>query len=259
MNCRPLIYAPMTDDFAANLAALRRGEAHVWMSFSQPGQGAEKIAWDLLPEDERQRAERIQAAADRDEVVLAHALVRAGLSRYHPVAPGVWRFRRGPQGKPFVLAAADAPPLQFNLSHTRGLSACVITLNIPAGVDVEQIEPHADLLNVAREFFAPAVVRELQNLSGEKQTIRFYELWTRQEACGKVSGIGFAPASLVNENAEDWRCLQERVSPRHLLAAAVRGGQGSATDFRLRTVRWQAHANVGGLELCGQERIISVG
>jgi phosphopantetheinyl transferase len=248
----------MIDDFEANLAALRRGEAHVWMSFGQAGQGAEKVAWHLLSDEERRRAGKIQAAADRDGFVLAHALVRAVLSRYHPVVPGVWRFGRGPQGKPFIRAAADAPPLQFNLSHTRGLSACVITLNIGVGVDVERIERHADLLNVAREFFAPAVVQELQNLSGEKQTLRFYEHWTRQEARGKASGTGFAPVSLVNENAEDWRCLQERVSPRHMLAAAMHGGQGSATDFRLRTVRWQAHANVGGLEPCGRERKISV-
>ena len=234
-------------DILVNLAALRAGEAHVWLSFHETAPVAEKFFLKLLPDAERERAEKISPAGVRGEFVLAHALVRAVLSQYHPIAPGAWQFERGPHGKPFISAPGDAPPLQFNLTHTRGLAACVVALDAAAGVDAEYLEPHADLPAVAREFLAPAAAWELENLSGEKQTLRFYEHWTRQEACNKASGVGLASPPRAGGNADGWRFLQQQVSPRHILAAAVCGGQGI---FRLRTVGWQLRGDELRLEAC---------
>ena len=228
------------NEIAANLAALRAGEAHLWMSFTEPDPGAAgKSLWHMLSDEERERAGKISLADNRMEFVLAHALVRAGLSQYHPVAPGAWQFGRGPHGKPFISAPAAAPPLQFNLTHTRGLAACVITLDAAAGVDAELMEPHADLLGVARQFFGAEAVRELESLSGEQPVVRFYAHWTRQEACRKGSGIGLSAQPRVNETLADWQFIQRRVSPRHILAAVICRGQGMPTVFRLRTVGWQ--------------------
>ena len=42
-------------------------------------------------------------------------------------------------------------------------------------------------------------VRELESLSGEQPVVRFYEHWTRQEACRKGSGIG------LSAQPRDWR------------------------------------------------------
>ena len=221
-----------------NLAALRAGQAHVWLTLAPAVSDEEKLVWEMLSDAERKRAEKFHQAANCAEFVRAHALVRAALSRYHPVAPGAWQFGHSPQGKPFISGPAAAPPLQFNLSHTRGLAACVVTLDAAAGVDVEAIEPQADLLAVARQFFAPAAVQALENLSGAEQTIRFYEHWTRLEACAKASGTGLATTSPAAEMAGEWRCWQQRVSPDHMLAAAVRGGRGRTTVFTLRTMRW---------------------
>ena len=117
-------------DAAANLAALRTGEVHVWLSFIHSDPVAEKLFWNTLSAEERQRAEKIQVAADRAGFVLAHALVRAVLSQYHSTAPGAWQFGHGVQGKPFISAPAGAPPLQFNLSHTNGLVACAVMMAV---------------------------------------------------------------------------------------------------------------------------------
>jgi 4'-phosphopantetheinyl transferase len=223
-------------DAAANLAALRTGEVHVWLSFIHSDPVAEKLFWNTLSAEERQRAEKIQVAADRAGFVLAHALVRAVLSQYHSIAPGAWQFGHGVQGKPFISAPAGAPPLQFNLSHTNGLAACAVTWNAAVGVDVEHIKPHSDLLAVAREFFPPAVAQELSNLSSEERTVQFYELWTRREAFGKACGVGLTPTSSVSEIAEGWQFFQLRVSPDHFLAAAIRDEQGSTSVFKLRMV-----------------------
>jgi 4'-phosphopantetheinyl transferase len=205
----------------------------------------------MLSAEERERAEKISSAAGRTEFVFAHALIRAVLSQYHPVAPGEWRFARSPLGKPFIRAPAAASPLRFNLSHTRGLAAGVVTLASAAGVDVERIEPHADLLAVAREFLPAAAVRELAALAGAARTIRFYEQWTRLEACAKAGGGGLiSPVSPV-ATAEGWQGWQRRVPPDHLLAAVVPAGHGIATVFTLRQVRWPADANDEWLTVCG--------
>ena len=134
----------------------------------------------------------------------------------------------------------------------------MVTGNAPAGVDVERLEPHADLLEVARNFFAPAVVQELEKHSAEQRVPRFYEHWTRLDAGAKAGGGGLTAPALVNENAAGWRVFQQRVSPDHLLAAAVRGGPGCLTRFILRTVRWRADASEVRMEMCQPEQTVSV-
>ena len=222
---------------AANLAALRRGETHIWGSFTEDAPDAEKLLLDKLSETERVRAAAISLSGQRFEFVLAHALVRVVLSQYHATAPAAWQFGRGPQGKPFISAPSDVPPLQFNSTHTRGLAACAVTLAAAVGVDAEHLEPEADLPGVARQFL-PAAARELEHLSGEQQTRRFYEYWTLHEARSKALGAGLAPQPLAAENAGGWQLFQRWVSPKHILAAVCRG-QKTPAGFKVRIVQWQ--------------------
>ncbi len=246
-------------DLAANQAALATGEIHLWLAPAQAGDGTEELVWSFLSGAERARAGKIRAGAGRAEFVQAHALIRAVLSQYRAVEPGAWRFGRGALGKPFITAPNDAPPLQFNLSHTRGLAVCVVTLALAAGVDVEWLEPHADLPAVAREFLAPAAVQELEILSRTEQTIRFYELWTMREARSKAAGTGLTAPVVENESGEDWRCWQQWLASNHILAAAVRGRPETPTVFRMRTVRWCPRTPAGSLEACAPEQVVCVG
>ena len=64
-----------------NLAALRAGQAHVWLTLAPAVSDEEKLVWEMLSDAERKRAEKFHRAADRWGFVRAHALVRAALSR----------------------------------------------------------------------------------------------------------------------------------------------------------------------------------
>ena len=246
------------ENASCQLACLRAGETHVWLSFidNDPAPD-ENFFLARLSETERARAKKIVPPDGRLHFIFAHTLLRAVLSQYHLVEPDAWQFGRGAQGKPFIRAPAEAPPLQFNLTHTRGLAACVIALNAAAGVDAEYLEPHADLLDMARQFLPAPAARELENLAGEQRTLRFYEHWTRQEACSKACGAGLAALPEAMEPDPGWQFVQQCVSADHILAAVVRGRPGKSVVFKLRTAGWELDAGKLRLKLIEPERAVA--
>src|SRR5262249_27672231 len=97
-------------------------------------------------------------------------------------------FERGPDGKPALRE--DMPrELDFNISHTHGralvgLSAAAI------GVDVERIDPFPELLETAREVFAPEVAAVLAESSDTERVGLFFRHWSLGEAFIKATGQG---------------------------------------------------------------------
>ncbi len=222
------------------MAGLRAGELHVWLSFTEGMTAVDELFFEQqLSEAERMRAEKIVFPGGRLEFALARALLRGVLSRYHPVDPAAWRFAYDLQGKPFISGPADAPRLQFSVTHTRGLVACAVALDSAVGVDAEHLEARDDLLAVARQFLGVATSRELENLSGDALTLRFCEQWARQEAWAKAVGSGLAALPMSAENAAGWQFFQRQVSPRHILTAAVRRGNQRPAILKVRTAVWR--------------------
>lgn len=225
------------------------GEAHIWLAspgvVEEPAVADRCRAW--LDAEERAACDRFYFERDRNTYLTAHALVRTVLSRYAPVAPEAWRFERNQYGRP---AIAGGGSLQFNLSHTRGMVACLVVHDVEAGVDVEHRRNVS--LNVADRFFSPAEVSDLRALPESEQRHRFYELWTLKEAYIKARGMGLAlslsgfsyrlghgePALMVtlelNDDGAEWQCGLAEPSPEHQLAWAIRA-KGRRFDVRILT------------------------
>lgn len=177
----------------AALALLER-EHHVWCAYPDlvaPEHAAEYYL-PLLNQEERERYQRFHFDHDRHVYLAAHALLRLALSRYAVCAPAQWRFTRGPQGKPEIDAAESLPPLQFNLSHTRGLVACIITLDYACGIDVECMRPMKDLHGIAGMVFTDAEQAYLQARDPADLQHSFFTLWTLKEALIKATGQGIS-------------------------------------------------------------------
>ena len=224
-------------------------EVHIWLlrlreSIPAP---VERRWRELLSPDEAAAQHRFRVEPARRQHLAARALARTTLSRYVPVAPESWRFAAGPEGRPEIAGPPGLPPLRFNLSHTRGLVACVVTLGRDSGVDVERPERRlADPLALARHGFAPAEREALARLTGGARRRRFCELWVLKEAYVKARGAGFLslPASKVvfdldtdgairlrlepglDDRAEDWQAALMAPTGEHRLAVAVRRGAG---------------------------------
>lgn len=105
---------------------------------------------------------------------------------------------RGEQGKPFF---PDFPKHRFNLSHTRGLSLCALSMAGPVGVDIERIRPGQP--NLPRYVMSD---REFASFDGSWED--FYQIWTLKEAfCKYLGGSIFPPRSVPAPPPVPYRCF----------------------------------------------------
>jgi 4'-phosphopantetheinyl transferase len=239
--------------------ALAPGGVDVWLCFydtlDAPAWRAAFAA--LLTPEERARHDRLGSPQQQLEFLAGAALCRHVLSRYAPVDPAAWRFVAGEHGKPHIAEPPGEPPLWFNLSGTRGLVACAVSrATSTIGVDVETVDPTADMLDVAAQFFSASEAQALRALSPEEQPERFFTLWTLKESYVKARGVGIAAIPLqeftfdlaadnsirlslapsLGDEAAGWQFASIRVSADHLLAVAARLPGGK--PLRLRMATW---------------------
>ena len=169
----------------------------LWVELAVPasiGEGALAACEATLSAEERARAGRLRVPEARRAFVVAHGLLRAALSRAVPIAPGAFRFREGPRGKPELAGPPEAAALRFSLSHTDGLVACALAREVEIGVDVERGARLRDPLALAERFFAPAEAAALRRLGADARRERFLDAWVVKEALLKGRGLGIAGA-----------------------------------------------------------------
>ena len=153
--------------------------------------------WDTLDigcldEAECKRAATFRFAESRVLYQAAHAFLRQVLSNYAPLPPQAWRFNTNTYGKPYI-ANPNYQYLQFNLSHTQGLIACVVTNHLSVGIDVELSRTLEDLHPMAEYSFSAAEAQEVLAICDpHQQQQRFFTYWTLKEACLKAWGTGFS-------------------------------------------------------------------
>jgi len=209
-------------------------------------EGAISAALNQLSPEERARHARFRFARDRRDFAVAHALLRRALSARFQLPPHDWTFVSGTHGKPRLDAnLAARTHLSFNLAHTDGLVACIVTHDADVGIDVEAIDRNTDALELARHYFSPSEIADLEQSAPDTRQVRFIEIWTLKEAFVKAVGDGLScpldtfgfvfdgPASLrfratdAVESAS-WCFALFAPSDRHRLAVAVRDPSRSA-------------------------------
>ncbi|XP_057534190.1 uncharacterized protein LOC130812657 [Amaranthus tricolor] len=195
----PLSYPPLRP-----LTPPARGETHLWYVSPNEVDSSSLLNQytQLLSPSEKQSVLSFKEDGLRKKALLARALVRTILARYHPnsyVDPRSLKFKRNSYGKPEVdwQDAPDRswPPLHFNLSHTSSMIACGITTYSPIGIDVENKNRTLknEIIPFARRFFSLNEVEYLARiLDPEMQRQEFIKMWTLKEAYVKALGTGFS-------------------------------------------------------------------
>jgi 4'-phosphopantetheinyl transferase len=203
----------------------------------------------LLSPDERAKGARFRFESDRLLHLATRALVRTVLSEYADVAPSDWRFAPGEHGKPYVVGPPGAPQMSFNLTNTRGLVVCAVSLSHPRiGVDAEWLERGGETLSLAQESLSQVEIQELSSLAPGEQRERFFSYWTLKESYIKARGVGLAlpldafsfllddPSKIrivftpgCDDTPDGWRFALLSDSSRHLVAVAVDTGGAELT------------------------------
>jgi len=195
----------------------------------------------LLDDEERQRHRAFHFPEDRQLYLVAHALLRTSLSRHADIPPRDWRFELREHGRPEIAAnQIGADRIRFNLSHTRGLAACVITRRCDIGIDAECLDRAVDADSIASRYFSPHETRQLATLPDGQRNRQFLEYWTLKEAYVKACGGGLSmPLNSFyfdRERSGQWRINLEpndgepaawqfvcmRPTANHALSIAVR-------------------------------------
>ncbi len=176
--------------------SLAKNEIHLWTTKPQALlKGSDdhllmKKYQSLLTDDETTKQQRYKFEKDRHDALITRAFVRDLLSYYADIAPCDWRFEKGEKDKPEIVT--PPLPLRFNISHTKELIICVVTLDDDIGCDVENTTRTNDVLSIADRYFSPSETKELFALPKEQQRHRFFDYWTLKESYIKAWGLGLA-------------------------------------------------------------------
>lgn len=217
------------------------GAVHIWLvNLEQVPEARLEDYRALLSEDERDRLQNYKNPKVRLSQLITRAAVRVCLSQYaEDVTPEAWQFERNEAGKPQLVQAPR--PLSFNLSHSGDWLAIAVTLTTPLGVDVQFKTTRPAHLELARRYFHPEEVRELEACQDEAERLeRFFYFWTLKEAYFKARGTGISTglekvrfdtnaqgqivatlAAELNDDASQWQFHHYQLEDDYRLALAV--------------------------------------
>jgi 4'-phosphopantetheinyl transferase len=239
---------------------LAPAELHLWVSIERAADepALEALRPLLEPREARQLEQRANPEL-KSRYLRTRALQRSVLAAYLPgVDAGALRFVTGEEGKPALAPEFEQAGLYFNLTHTAGLVALVVSRQRDIGIDAENLYERTTALKLARRYFTAEEARNLEALSPDQQPTRFYALWTLKEAWMKALGHGLsagldnaafsldaehrvAGLSFAAYDATDWRFWQYQPSDEHIMAVALRAPQLTPDAF-VQTHAWNPAA-----------------
>ena len=247
------------------LLSLPVGEAHLWYDLLDPSEDEERIAAarSIVAGDEWVRYERFMFPDGRRQFLATRVLIRSVLSRYASLNPAAWRFTTNAHGRPEMAGPEVALPLRFNLSNAEGMVVCIVSAHHDVGVDVEPLD-RRPILDVADRYFSRFEVAALRALPAEEQPHRFLEYWTLKESYIKARGLGLAiplaqfafdlsdPKRIrvafdprLGDDHEAWQFERPMMSPRHMVAVALKRATGATVDLVLKSLlEEECHAEV---------------
>ena len=177
-----------------SLLDLPDGVVHLWFAFPDEWEDPTLMesAPHLLGEEEMNRMEKFHFPEHGRSYLVSHFLLRTTLSRYSEHLPKSWRFIYNEYGKPRLDPDLGATPLDFSLSHTKGISVVGVTRGREIGVDVEQAERSVKAAELSKRFFSTEENAALAKLPPGRLQAQFPLYWTLKEAYIKALGRGLS-------------------------------------------------------------------
>ena len=163
--------------------------------------------YSLMSEEKKCRVDRFRFRDDKKRTVVGEMLARRAISEWCGVPEESIVFETTAHGKPY----AKDLNIEFNISHSADMVVCVADAN-PVGVDIEKIRPLD--LNTAKKIFGEEEIRyifecipdaeDYNHYLNDAVLQRFFELWTKKEAYGKLVGMGLFAETNATADVETW-------------------------------------------------------
>jgi 4'-phosphopantetheinyl transferase len=240
----------------AGTLVLGPDQVHVWRASLRPPPAVLARLEATLSPDERARAARFRFPQHRTAFVAGRGVQRDVLARYTGLPPAALAYREGSHGKPELDGDAARLGIRFNVSNSGDLALYALTLRREIGVDLEQLKPMPDGLDIARRFFSAPENEVFAALADDVRDLAFFRCWTRKEAYIKAVGEGLSmpldrfdvafapgePARILRARgnpaeAERWTMLALEPGPGYVGALAVEGA-----DWHPVLFDWDASA-----------------
>lgn len=150
------------------------------------------LSLSLINRDEVERYRRFVDEEARDQFLIARAMVRQLLSRHADVDPADWEFDANEYGRPHVSYPDVKGVPNFNVSHTQGLAAVVLSDTPDVGVDTERLGRALSFDDLSQSLFSEHERQWIDRFLPHMRQEAFYEVWTLREAYAKARGLGFS-------------------------------------------------------------------
>jgi 4'-phosphopantetheinyl transferase len=168
------------------------GDVHVWRTRRHWSPAAIARFRDWLSYEERTKADAFHFEADRHRAIVGRGLLRHLLGTSLKRPPDALQILLGLNGKPELVAALDAAPIAFNISHSGDWILVALAQQRAVGVDAEQMRSGMAVLEIAQQVFSEAERTGLAALPPTAREESFFACWTRKEAYIKARGDGLS-------------------------------------------------------------------
>ena len=229
----------------------------VWVDVSEMTASGAEALLSHLAGDERDRFRRYRHALTSYQFLAGRLLIRRWLEAVSGVAAAQWRLIEGPRGRPTI--ASPSSPWSFNLAHSGGMVACVLSTLKDVGVDVEHLDRRPMAADLYRRYCSPAEIADIERYDDDERLRRFLTYWTLKEAYLKARGLGIAVQladvefSIAGErpsirflnslagNDPGWTFALFQPTPRFLLSAAAPQPAGAPRPtFEVHSVAFES-------------------
>jgi len=135
----------------------------------------------LLSAQRNQKVQRLRSGTGKNASAAAYLLLRFALNEVYNINEAV-EFEIASKGKP---ALKKYPRIYFNLSHSKGVAACVIA-DFEVGVDVQNIRSVSE--KTAKRVLTSEEYEAFLTTSYPDEY--FCNIWTIKESYVKMTGLG---------------------------------------------------------------------
>lgn len=143
----------------------------------------------FLDEKERERFTRYKFEKHKTAFLASRILLKTGLHYYLGGEIADIAFTYNAFGKPEIIAEQNPTGIHFNLTHSDDYILLAV-YHSALGIDTENLDRKANILNIARHNFHPKEIFQLENAPNQI-ALGFY-FWMLKEAYIKYIGKGLS-------------------------------------------------------------------